>query len=198
MMWMALLSLMSSPDLARAYEEPKYKVIKKDKDNDIEIRAYQDFWVAEKTVKTTHEKAGNSAFRTLFKYISGENASKKEMAMTIPVGVYPVAETTKEHVVYFVLPLDVDLPPEPKSSDIKIRKVPATKMAALRYSGSTKATKFHEKRDKLISWLKAHDLNTDGAAIQAFYNHPWTLWFLRRNEVLIPLQPKTKLGEKMG
>ena len=39
----------------------------------------------------------------------------------------------------------------------------------------------------LQSFIVAHDLHAIGAPVLAQYNPPWTLWFLRRNEVMIPV-----------
>ncbi len=54
-----------------AVEEPSYKVLKKE--NNFEIRDYAPHILAETVVEGDLEQAGNKAFGSLFRYISGEN-----------------------------------------------------------------------------------------------------------------------------
>jgi hypothetical protein len=62
-------------------------------------------------------------------------------------------------------------------------------MAAYRYSGTWSNGRYHEKKGQLDEWIKARRLKPVGADIFARYNPPFTPWFLRRNEVLIPVEP---------
>ena len=69
---------------AMATEEAKYSVISKDKK--IEIRHYTPQVIAETIVNADIEEAGNIAFKRLFGYISGNNITQSDIAMTAPVG----------------------------------------------------------------------------------------------------------------
>ena len=60
-------------------EEVSYVRISKDKP--FEIRDYAAYVVAETTVNGSLEDAGNTAFRPLFNYISGQNKGQKKIAM---------------------------------------------------------------------------------------------------------------------
>ncbi|MFT5047969.1 MAG: hypothetical protein ACI8UP_004969 [Porticoccaceae bacterium] len=61
------------------------------KSNEFEIRDYAPYVVAQTRVETTYGEAGNTAFRKLFAYISGENEANTKIAMTAPV----IAESRK-------------------------------------------------------------------------------------------------------
>jgi hypothetical protein len=50
-----------------------------------ELRRYPMHTVAEVEVRASFDRAGNSAFRSLFNYISGNNRAQQSLAMTAPV-----------------------------------------------------------------------------------------------------------------
>jgi hypothetical protein len=75
---------------ALAIEEAMYKVL--EKDNKFEIRDYAPHILAETIVEGDLEEAGNKAFNRLFRYISGDNRSRKKVAMTAPVSQQPMGE----------------------------------------------------------------------------------------------------------
>ena len=55
----------------------------------------------------------------------------------------------------------------------------------MRFSGLAREESLRRHTDELKEFIKAKDLNALSAATYAFYNPPWTLPFLRRNEVMI-------------
>ena len=64
---------------AMAYEEPTYEIVFVT--DGYEVRRYQDRLAAQ----VSGSSATNSAFRKLFKYISGANTASEKVAMTVPV-----------------------------------------------------------------------------------------------------------------
>ena len=58
-------------------------------------------------------------------------------------------------------------------------------MAVVRFSGVARGDSFRSQTDALRRWAAARGLALRGPATLAQYDPPWTLWFLRRNEVLI-------------
>ena len=60
-------------------------------------------------------------------------------------------------------------------------------MAALSYSGTWSQWRYKEKEKRLEELIRQRGLKIKGVPVFARYNHPFTLWFLRRNEVLIPV-----------
>ena len=170
-----------------AIEQPSYKVLSSK--NGIEVRNYDEYWVAECHVANVSDlsEASSRAFGRLFNYISGDNSASQKIAMTSPVQQIP-AETGWK--VSFVVPKDVSLGqiPVPANSSISIRKVEAGKYAVLEYSGLWNDKKFAAKSAELLNACSASGLSVTGPVSSAVYNPPFMPPFLRRNEVLVRLE----------
>jgi len=183
-----------------ALEEAKYTVIMKEES--FELRQYEPHIVAETMVEGDYDKAGNEGFRRLFKYISGENQKKQSIAMTAPVSqdagpekiamTAPVSQeqTGGQWRIAFVMPSEytLDTLPQPADPKVSLRQVPSRRMAAITYSGSWSRERYEQHRALLEAFVQKKKLQTLGEPVLARYNSPFTLWFLRRNEVLVPVQ----------
>jgi len=148
------------------------------------------------------ESSGNKAFPLLFGYISGKNKGERKMAMTAPVTQTPTAvkmamtapvtqaATLQGYQVQFVLPKGVTLEsaPEPLDSRVKIREVPAAKVAAIRFSGFWSEDNNQRHLTQLTSGLQAAGMRWKGEPVYSRYNAPMTPWFLRRNEIWLALE----------
>jgi effector-binding domain-containing protein len=77
--------------------------------------------------------------------------------------------------------------PQPENPKVTLRQVPARRMAAVRYSGFWSEKGYLEHKLELEAWIQQQGLTIEGDSIWARYNSPFTLWFMRRNEVLIPV-----------
>ena len=186
-----------------AIEEAKYKVL--EKDNRFEIRDYDPHILAETIVEGDLEEAGNKAFNRLFRYISGDNRSRKKVAMTAPVSQQPIGEKIKmtapvgqrrvqeKWAVSFMMPdsYTIETLPEPEDRNITLRQVPARRMASVRYSGFWSEERYFKYKSELELWIKEKGLTIVGDPTWARYNPPFTPWFLRRNEILIPISTIT-------
>jgi len=186
-----------------AIEEATYKVV--EKDNKFEIRDYASHILAETVVEGDLKGAGNKAFKRLFGYISGENRSRKKVAMTAPVSQQPKGEkirmtapvgqrrVQKKWAVSFMMPSSYTLKtlPEPENPNIILRQVPARRMAAVRYSGFWSEKRYLRYKSELESWIHERGLTIVSDPIWARYNPPFMPWFLRRNEILIPVDTAT-------
>jgi len=182
-----------------AIEEAKYKVV--EKDNRFEIRDYVPHILAETIVEGNLEEAGKKAFNRLFRYISGENRSRTKVEMTAPISQQPNGEKIKmtapvgqrrvqeKWSVSFMMPASYTLKslPEPENPDVTLRQVPARRVAAVCYSGFWSEERYLRYKSKLELWIKEKGLTIVGDPIWARYNPPFTPWFLRRNEILIPI-----------
>lgn len=188
---------------AMAIEEATYKVVKKDKE--FEIRDYAPHILAETVVEGDLEEAGNKAFNRLFRYISGNNRSRDKVTMTVPVSQEPTGEKIKmtapvgqqrvqeKWSVSFMMPASYTLAtlPEPEDPEVTLRQVPARRIAAVRYSGFWSEKGYLRYKFELESWIHERGLTIVGDPIWARYNPPFTPWFLRRNEILIPVDADT-------
>ena len=185
-----------------ATEEAKFDVVAAE--GDYEIRDYAPHLLAETTVKSDAEEAGNRAFRALFNYISGENRSRSKVPMTAPVSqkaesekiamTSPVGQrgSNDTWVVSFMMPASYTLEtlPEPTDEAVTLRQVSGRRMAVIRYSGTWRHKRFLAHKAKLEAWVKAKGLTAVGPAEWARYDPPFKPWFMRRNEVLIPVVKK--------
>jgi len=181
-------------------EKAKYEVI--DKDGKFEVRQYSPQLVAETVVESDFDEAGNIAFRRLFGYISGDNQKKESIAMTAPVNqkagsekiamTAPVNQRASEgkYIVSFVMPSKYTLEslPEPLNPDVRLKQIPARKLAAVRYSGSWSRKKYEANKALLEEFIKKKGLQITGPDIFARYDPPFQIWFLKRNEVLFPVE----------
>lgn len=180
----AALMLMAVEPLL-AVEEAPFNLVQQE--GDFEIRDYAPSVVAEVVVSGDFEDAGSSAFKKLFKYIGGENQATDEIAMTSPVS----QEATPDGwAVSFMMPASYTMEtiPQPNDTVVKVREIPAYRAAAIRYSGTWSEKKYREHLEKLQQWMKDSGIRAAGEPVWARYNAPFVPWFMRRNEILIPIQ----------
>ena len=195
----AAVALLASAT-AMAIEEPAYKLL--DVDGSFELRDYAPHLVAETRVEADFEEAGSVAFQRLFRYISGNNVARQKIAMTAPVSqsrgekiamTAPVSQVAEDggYVIAFALPASYTVATAPKPLDptVRVREVPARLVACWRYSGRWTIENYKEAEALLREQIAARGLVASGEATRARYNPPFTPWFMRRNEVLIPVTP---------
>lgn len=189
---------------AMATEEAKYKLV--EKSGAFEIRDYDRQLLVETVVDSSLETAGNQAFSKLFRYISGANLSSNKISMTAPVSqearsnkipmTAPVSQQSAKGgwAVSFMMPANYTLEtlPMPTDPTLMIREIPARRVAVVRYSGTWSQERYLANKDRLAKWIQSKGLTVTGEPIWARYNPPFTPWFLRRNEVLIPIAKSLK------
>jgi hypothetical protein len=160
---------------AMAIETPDYKVL--EQDGKFEVRDYPAMSVARTTM-------GDGDFMRLFRYISGGNEAEQKIAMTAPVLVQHQGE---ERGMSFVVPRDVAAKkaPAPKTAEVSVDEMPAAKFAVFTYSGRRTDKNEGEALTKLRAWMEKKNLRSEGEPVFAYYDPPWTLPFMRRNEVML-------------
>jgi hypothetical protein len=181
------------------YEEHSYTVL--ESDEDFEVRAYAPALVARTVVPPGPRRPENNAFRRLAGYIFGRNKASVSIAMTVPViqepESVPIAMTVpvtgrvteKGYRMHFVLPSKWTLEtlPTPLDPEVELSEIPARTFAVKRFSGIAYAEDLASHLPSLRSWMAHRGLDPTGEPRMAFYDPPWTLPFLRRNEVLVPI-----------
>lgn len=188
----------------RLYEEPQYDVIDRIGDR-VEIRRYGPRLAAEVDLASADEAGRSQAFQLLFAYIAGANRApasrqdtiamtapvevrgKELMAMTVPV---ETSDRTNAGHMRFFLPSRYSLDTAPKPLDPKVRLITVSQetIAALRFSGP--ATDVAERRAELIAKLADTTWRPTGEPYTLFYDAPFTLPFLRRNEAAVAIAKK--------
>ncbi len=198
--FLLLLTLATMPLFSHAIEEPDYEVVRTF--DNVELRRYAPYVVAEVMLDTSAEDAGNQAFPILAGYIFGKNKGEKKFAMTAPVTqtaapmrMDMTAPVTQAAVaggmqVQFVLPKGVTLAtaPEPIDPRVQLRVMPAATWAVIRYSGTWSQSNYLEHLDELKAALQAAGVATQGEPVLARYNAPFTPWFMRRNEIWLAMR----------
>lgn len=166
---------------AMALEEPDFEIIAEF--DEFEVRRYEPYLVAE-----FDSDSSNSAFRTLAGYIFGDNSDSRKMAMTAPVESRPAADGNLE-TYSFVMEKRYtrDTLPKPNDSSIRVMERPARIVAARRFSGRWTRSNFRRQLEALQAALSDNNIEASGPSEQARYNSPFTLPFMRRNEVIVPI-----------
>lgn len=169
---------------AYAYEEAEYEVIERISKN-IEIRSYPYLTLATSKI---YNKSANNNFRNLFNFISGDNSEKLKINMTIPV---LRIEEQNMQIMSFVLPqkFNKEKLPQPNNKNIKIEELINNKFIVLRFSGRANLRNFTKYQKILENFIVTKEINAEiDKPIKAYYNTPWTLPFLKRNEILFRLK----------
>ena len=179
-------------------ETPSYEIVKSR--DAIEIRQYEPMIIAEVQVNGKREDAIGNGFRLLSDYIFGNNIANQDIATTAPVQqqestkiamTAPVQQqsTGDDWQVSFVMPSEytMDTLPKPVNERVALKEIPAKTFVAITFSGtnSDENVKAHEKI--LLEYVEANDLSVISTPKYAFYNPPWTLPPMRRNEVMIEI-----------
>jgi hypothetical protein len=179
-------------------EEQKYIVERKFPK--FEVRRYEACVFADVTISGNFESAGNKGFGPLIGYISGNNKPNSKIAMTAPVVQEPVSKiamtspvlqqsSDQENVISFVMPagMTLDTLPIPSNSNVSLREVPEQLMAVSRFSGRWTQAAYIKYAFELESNLKEAGFTPNGSPRFARFDPPWTPWFMRRNEIQIPI-----------
>jgi hypothetical protein len=196
----ALLSAACSVVGVSDTPEPEFTVVDR-LGEAVEVRRYAPRVAVEARMP---EGGRNAAFGRLFDYISGANDGGGKIAMTTPVATDEGAEiamtapvATDEagpgggYAMRFFLPKQYDAATAPRPTDDRLRIVdyPEQTIAVIRFSGLRDESNIAEHRDRLLSALDGSDWRPTGPAESWFYDPPWTLPPMRRNEIAIPVGP---------
>jgi hypothetical protein len=203
--WMIFSLLAFGANLsAMAIEEPKYTVIATD--GPFEVRDYAGYRVAQTLVDGRFEDVGSEGFRRLFAYISGANRTSSKIPMTAPVEQQTSGQASSVKIpmtapveqqavadrwrVAFVLPatLTLESAPQPTDERVQIAEVAPRRMVVVRYRGSWSRSRFDEHLAQLHGFIAGRGMTVVGEPIWDRYDPPFLPWFLRRNEIQIPVR----------
>lgn len=172
----------------------------------LQIRRYGPRVAAETTVAEDEATARSAGFRRLAGYIFGGNHDSAKIAMTAPVAqessdprrgqkiamTAPVAQTAAANdawVIRFFMPADYSMEtlPAPNDPAVKLVTVPAETVAVLRFTGDRGPEAVASHTADLLHALQDTTLKPDGPPVAWFYDPPWTIPMLRRNEIAVPV-----------
>ena len=166
-------------------DSPAYEVLRKT--DAYEIREYAAYAVATTRIDSNEEMkeevmASGMGFNKLARYIlEGENAEEEKMSMTTPV-------ITDRDTMSFVMPSgrSADQAPAPSSADITVTDVPKQIVAVREFTGLVTEKESAKQRTALEDALVGDNVEFDNLSFKTLqYNPPYTLPWVRRNEVLL-------------
>ncbi|MGZ9098593.1 MAG: SOUL family heme-binding protein [Brevundimonas sp.] len=199
-----LASACSTVGVRSGTEEPAFNEL--ERVGQIEIRSYGERIAAQTVVSGTSEAARNRGFQRLAGYIFGGNTARSSIAMTAPVAqspddtatgrsqsiamTAPVAQgaTGQDRwMIQFFMPSEQTMAtlPVPRDPAVVLAVVPSETYAVLRFSGLGSARTVAEKQAELEGGLAGSAWISQGDPVAWFYDPPWTLPPLRRNEVAV-------------
>lgn len=205
--------IMVGPIMSKV-ESPPYEIVSSEEN--IEIRNYKSMIIAEVEVEGNRYVAMKKGFPILADYIFGNNSIKKELAtknsakqqvskkieMMAPVVqqqtnkpiamTAPVWQQSNNGLwkIHFVMPsqYSMDNLPKPNNSQVKIKLLPAKKYIVIRFSGMNSDASIANQEKQLLHYVAANQISIKNSPKYAFYNPPWTLPFMRRNEIMFEIQ----------
>ena len=179
-------------------EKPDYKVFQSVQN--IEIRQYEPMIIAEVEVDGKREDAIRDGFRLLADYIFGNNTVQQVISMTAPVQqkenqkiamTAPVQQqsTGKSWRMSFVMPskYSMDSLPVPNNNRVRLKGILAKKFVVIEFSGTNSNENVTEHKNQLMNYIEENQIKINDSPKYAFYNPPWSLPVLRRNEVMIEI-----------
>ena len=168
-------------------ETPDYIVTLNEKN--IEIREYSPMITASVRGSGERKEAIRKGFRLVADYIFGNNAINTKIAMTAPVQQQRDGQSWE---ISFVMPKEhsIDTLPTPKNSEVTLSEVASKQFVVIKFSGRNTDSNIEQYTTRLEKFAFDNSLQTTGSPKYAFYNPPWTLPFLRRNEVMLELTPQ--------
>lgn len=170
----------------------------------IELRRYGTRIAAETTIVGDEEAARQIGFRRLARYIFGSNHTAAAMpvpvhrqtgarrgekiAMTTPVSQQ--ASPDGQWTIRFFMPSRKTLEslPAPDDPSVSLLAAPAETVAVRRFSGSISPRAVASQTESLLRALRNHGYEPTDSPAAWFYDPPWTIPFLRRNEIAVPVR----------
>ena len=185
------------------YEQPPYEVVEQLGET-VEVRRYGARIAAESRVETADRDEGmDDAFMLLFDYITGANQTEASIAMTAPVETAQTSEEiamtvpvesarNDDGILYmrFFLPAEYNAETAPRPTDPKVSIValPEQTFATLRFTGLGSESSVTAKKQELLASLDGTPWQPTAEPVALFYDPPWTIPFLRRNEVAVAVE----------
>ena len=192
-----IVGVLAGPVMSNV-EKPDYKVIQSEQN--IEIRQYEPMIIAEVEVDGKREDAIRDGFRLLADYIFGNNTVQQVISMTAPVQqkenqniamTAPIQQksTGKSWRMSFVMPskYSMDSLPVPNNNRVRLKEILTKKFVVIEFSGTNSNENVTEHKNQLMNYIEENQIKINDSPKYAFYNPPWSLPFLRRNEVMIEI-----------
>ena len=169
-------------------ENPKYTIL--EKNNHFQIRKYDEMTIAKITTVGERYEGLRKGFIPLARYIGAKDRKGPKISMTAPVMQQKIINDNWEISFYMPSKFDTDQLPISENNQIKIVTTPSTIMAVIKFSGVAKTELLENKFTNLIKWIEEinYEIILGSKPIYSYYNDPSTPGFLRKNEIMIPVE----------
>ena len=137
-------------------------------------------------VQGERKEAIRGGFKILADYIFGNNKSKEDIPMTAPVRQQKFQENWQ---ISFIMPSEYNMEtlPQPNNKNISLKELPSKKYIVINFSGMISDQNITLNEEKLKKYIFENEIQSLSTPIYAFYNPPWTLSFMRRNEIMMEI-----------
>ena len=174
------------------YEQPSFELISKT--DQYEIRSYSECIAIDGPTQVNNDGSG---FGNLAKYIgvgsTPYNDKQEAISMTAPVVTYNTesddAKNNDNTRMQFILPSKLSNPPNPLNKNLEIKHREPTIFAVMTFSGLINHQESVDKMKELVEILKKDKVSMIEPIEWEFwrFNPPWTVPWLRTNEIAIKL-----------
>ncbi len=155
-------------------------------DGEFSVRNYPQHSELRTEAVGSRLEAVNKSFSRLFSYIQGENWAHAKFSMTTPVIQRP--NGASRWSTSFYMKQEIENLPLPKTSAVRLYSMNSQTVAVVRFSGRPTESSVKEQTALLREWIVDRDLVVIGEPVIAQYDQPFSIPFLRRNEVHIPIE----------
>jgi hypothetical protein len=142
-------------------------------------------------VEGRETSGGSQSIAMTAPVVQARSGRSESISMTSPVVQQPAGGESWS--IQFIMPSKYTMATLPRPNDPRVRlvEIPARTFAVVRFSGlgRQEAVARHEK--VLDAALSGSAWRASGDAVTWYYDPPWTLPFMRRNEVARPVEPVT-------
>ncbi|MAJ50560.1 MAG: hypothetical protein CMB82_02965 [Flammeovirgaceae bacterium] len=169
-------------------ENPKYTIL--ERNNYFQIRKYNEMTIAKIITVGERYDGLRKGFIPLARYIGGKERDGQKISMTAPVMQQKKENNNWEISFYMPSKFDINQLPISNNNQIKIASTPSKIMAVIAFSGVAKTELLENNLSKLIKWIEEinYKIISGSEPIYSYYNDPSTPGFLRKNEIMIPVQ----------
>ena len=169
-------------------ENPKYTIL--EKNNYFQIRKYDEMTIAKITTVGERYEGLRKGFIPLARYIGAKDREGPKISMTAPVMQQKIINDNWEISFYMPSKFDTDQLPISENNQIKIVTTPSKIMAVITFSGVAKTELLENNFANLIKWIEEinYEIILGSKPIYSYYNDPSTPGFLRKNEIMIPVE----------
>ncbi len=169
-------------------ENPKYTIL--EKNNHFQIRKYDEMNIAKITTVGERYEGLRKGFIPLARYIGAKDREGPKISMTAPVMQQKKGYNNWEISFFMPSKFKESQLPISKNDKIEITTISSSILAVITFNGIANKELLEKKLSKLIKGIQEINYKKipETEPIYSYYNDPSTPGFLRKNEIMIPVE----------